>query len=49
LKDAPEQQNTVEPYEAPTLVVIGAVREFTFGSGHDNSDNSITKTDGGHR
>ena len=46
----PEQQfSPVEAYEAPRLVVIGAVREFTFGSGHDNSDNSTTKTDGGHR
>lgn len=39
----------LEPYEAPRLLVIGAVHEFTFGSAHDNSDNSCTHTDGGHR
>jgi hypothetical protein len=49
LKNTPEQRNAVEPYEAPRLVVIGAVREFTFGSGHDQSDNSTTHTGGGHR
>jgi hypothetical protein len=46
----PEQSSSAEErYEAPRLLVIGAVRDFTFGSGHDNSDNSTTKTDGGHR
>jgi hypothetical protein len=41
--------DSVEQYEAPKLVVIGAVREFTFGSTHDQSDHSTTGTTGGHR
>lgn len=36
-------------YEPPALTVIGPVSAFTFGSGHDASDHSTTKTGGGHR
>lgn len=46
----PEQSfDSSEQYEAPRLVVIGAVRDFTFGSTHDQSDHSTTGTAGGHR
>ena len=38
-----------EPYEAPKLIVIGPVTEFTFGSQlHDQSDNSLGFS-GGHK
>jgi hypothetical protein len=34
-----------ERYEAPRLTVIGAVRDFTFGSTNDNnSDNTTVHT-----
>ena len=50
LEKMPEHKfEFVERYEAPKLVVIGAVRDFTFGSTHDQSDHSTTGTTGGHR